>query len=144
MGKSEFLSILRITLTGEVPEHEIQSNLRYYEEYISANGHTEKGESEVIEQIGDPRLIARTIIEAYEAGKGPMGEQSHNSQYYDEYEEEKDYEQKPRGFRVEFGTGKQVPLLTKIKIGILIAVIISIIILIIYFATTIAFFYPVY
>lgn len=32
----------------------------------------DSSEQEVIQELGDPRLIARTIIEAYKASKGPM------------------------------------------------------------------------
>lgn len=69
MSRQEFLQRLRDTLTGEVPGGVVEENIRYYEEYI--RGEVLKGSSEeaVTEAIGDPRLIAKTIIEASENGK---------------------------------------------------------------------------
>ena len=51
----------------------IEENIRYYEEYI--RGEVLKGSSEeaVTEAIGDPRLIAKTIIEASENAKESSG-----------------------------------------------------------------------
>lgn len=69
MSRQEFLQRLRDTLTGEVPGSVVEENIRYYEEYI--RGEVLKGSSEeaVTEAIGDPRLIAKTIIEASENAK---------------------------------------------------------------------------
>ncbi|GLB32153.1 hypothetical protein LAD12857_40760 [Lacrimispora amygdalina] len=69
MSRQEFLQRLRDTLTGEVSGSVVEENIRYYEEYI--RGEVLKGSSEeaVTEAIGDPRLIAKTIIEASENAK---------------------------------------------------------------------------
>ncbi|KIR01223.1 hypothetical protein P261_00037 [Lachnospiraceae bacterium TWA4] len=70
MDKKQFLRELSDALTGEVPRQVISQNIAYYEEYIES----EKalgGQEEVIEQLGPPRLIARSIIDAYEAEYGP-------------------------------------------------------------------------
>ena len=69
MSRQEFLQRLRDTLTGEVPGSVLEENIRYYEEYI--RGEVLKGSSEedVTDAIGDPRLIAKTIIEASENAK---------------------------------------------------------------------------
>ena len=69
MSKQEFLHRLRETLTGEVPGNVVEENIRFYDEYISTevrNGATEEG---VTASIGDPRLIAKTIIDANENAK---------------------------------------------------------------------------
>ncbi len=73
MSRQEFLQRLRDTLTGEVSGSVIEENIRYYEEYI--RGEVLKGSSEeaVTEAIGDPRLIAKTIIEASENAKESSG-----------------------------------------------------------------------
>lgn len=67
MGKKEFLELLEESLSGQIPVYEIQNNLRYYEEYITTN-HLE--EQDILKNIGDPRLIARSIIDAYSNSKG--------------------------------------------------------------------------
>lgn len=64
MTKTEFLRILREELEGRVPHSVIQENLDYYDAYI--NGELGKGrdEDQVTQELGGPRLIARTIVDA--------------------------------------------------------------------------------
>lgn len=62
MNKNEFLVILENTLKGEIPDHEISGHIQYYDSYICGNNG--KTEEEILEELGDPRLIARTIIAA--------------------------------------------------------------------------------
>lgn len=62
MSKTEFLEKLRLALSGRLNVREVTDNLSYYEDYINTQmrlGHTEE---EVISALGDPRLIAKTII----------------------------------------------------------------------------------
>ncbi|MSS62779.1 DUF1700 domain-containing protein [Velocimicrobium porci] len=68
MNKQDFLVTLRQHLAGEIPDYEIESNIRYYEEYISSGNEKDK-----LNELGDPRLIARTIIDAYTASQGSSG-----------------------------------------------------------------------
>lgn len=71
MTKKEFLDILTESLAGNVPASEIEENIRYYKDYIE-NG--EESEEKALEQLGDPHLIARTIIDSFKASKGPMAD----------------------------------------------------------------------
>jgi hypothetical protein len=66
--RTEFLKQLRDALLGEIDNGAVQDNIDYYNSYIE--GETAKGrsESEVLDELGDPRLIARTIIDTAEAG----------------------------------------------------------------------------
>lgn len=63
MTKQEFIDTLGRALRRELSEQEVTENLQYYETYISQEMQKGKSESEVIGQLGDPRLIARTILE---------------------------------------------------------------------------------
>lgn len=81
MTKNEFLSILRDSLAGNVPSDVINENISYYRDYIENN---DKAESQVLEELGDPRLIARTIIDSFIAEKGPMAD-FYTKQARDEY-----------------------------------------------------------
>ena len=76
MTKSEFLEILRLQLDGEMPSGEIYSNIHYYDQYIDKELSSGKTEEEVMNELGDPRLIAKTLIDADE---GPL----YNSTYQD-------------------------------------------------------------
>ncbi|MBE5965719.1 MAG: DUF1700 domain-containing protein [Lachnospiraceae bacterium] len=67
MQKSEFLNILRHSLEGEIDPNEIEQNIRYYDQYIGNRSGDE--EERILEELGDPRLIAKSIIEADRAAK---------------------------------------------------------------------------
>jgi len=64
MTKQDFMEKLRLALTGKVPGNVITENLQYYEDYINTEIRKGKSEEEVLAALGDPRLIARTIITA--------------------------------------------------------------------------------
>ncbi|SFQ35669.1 Uncharacterized membrane protein [Lachnospiraceae bacterium XBB1006] len=62
MTRQEFISELRIALQGQVDQATIQDNLNYYETYIMQESRKGRTEQEVLEELGNPRLIAKTII----------------------------------------------------------------------------------
>lgn len=64
MTKTEFLQILRDELDGRVPYSVIQENLSYYDTYINSELGKGISEDRIIEELGGPRLIARTIVDA--------------------------------------------------------------------------------
>ncbi len=53
-----------MSLTGKVPATMVEDNIRYYEEYIDIQLRQGKREEEVLSGLGDPRLLAKTVIEA--------------------------------------------------------------------------------
>lgn len=63
MGKQEFLEILRLALSGRVSAEIVADNIRYYEDYINIEIRKGRSEEEILAQLGDPRLLARTIIQ---------------------------------------------------------------------------------
>ena len=63
MEKQEFLDKLRLALNGKVASETVADTVRYYEEYISTEVRMGRNEEEVMDSLGDPRLIARTIVE---------------------------------------------------------------------------------
>lgn len=71
MDRGEFLSILRESLEGYIPMEDVERNIEEYRNYFKDSG---KSDKELIQELGDPRLIARTIIDAYRASKGPMAD----------------------------------------------------------------------
>jgi uncharacterized membrane protein len=80
MDKRMFLEILKQALDGEVTSDVIEQNIRYYDQYISAQ--TVEEEMKILELLGDPRLIARTIIETDRAAR-QKGKFSGNRSNYD-------------------------------------------------------------
>lgn len=65
MTIQEFLNQLRDCLDGELPHNEIVSNVNYYRDYMNSKK-GEQSEEEITAGLGDPRLIARTIIDTYQ------------------------------------------------------------------------------
>ena len=63
MTKAEFLEMMEQKLTGELDEHTVGKTLRYYSEYIDSEMSKGKTEQEVLEDLGSPLLIARTILD---------------------------------------------------------------------------------
>ena len=69
MTREEFITQLRLTLQGKVSSEKVQENISYYNEYINGEIQKGKSEAEVLHLLGDPALLAKTIIAADDAGK---------------------------------------------------------------------------
>ena len=63
MNREEFLRGLENALSGNVPPSVVRDNLRYYDDYIRSERQKGRSESDIMEELGDPRLIARTILD---------------------------------------------------------------------------------
>lgn len=90
MTKKEFLDELRSHLIGRVDDRELQSQLNYYDSYITGELNSGKTMDEVINQIGSPQLIAKTILQAYSVKTDPISRQYNKEESYsgtDEYNE---------------------------------------------------------
>lgn len=64
MNKQNFIADLTKALEGIVPNNVIHENIGYYRTYIEQEVKKGFSEQQVLEELGDPRLIARTIIDA--------------------------------------------------------------------------------
>lgn len=62
MNREEFLRGLENALSGNVPPSVVRDNLRYYDDYIRSERQKGRSESDIMDELGDPRLIARTIL----------------------------------------------------------------------------------
>ena len=126
MTKYEFLKELREALEGQVPMSEIEDSISYYRDYFSRQEADGRSEQEILEELGSPRLIAKSIIET----KG--GEQIY---YEDTYEEQVNEEE---------GSSKVFVFHSFLtKIGCLAAVIIVIILIGSVFAVALRFIGPI-
>lgn len=73
MNKTEFLNALRDKLTQDyLGEAKVNEHMRYYENYISQEIQSGRSEREVIDELGDPLLLARTILDT--SGGSESGE----------------------------------------------------------------------
>jgi len=68
VNKKEFLQALRGELINSVSGQIIEEQLRFYSEYIDTEMGKGRGEEEVVAELSAPNLLARSIIEAAEAG----------------------------------------------------------------------------
>ncbi|HIX68278.1 MAG TPA: DUF1700 domain-containing protein [Candidatus Anaerostipes excrementavium] len=64
MTKKEFIRELREALDGIVPSSIVEENAAYYEGYFESQKDLGKTEKEICEELGNPRLIAKSIAEA--------------------------------------------------------------------------------
>lgn len=89
MKKNDFLVELRRALEAELPHEELMNHLAFYEEFIEKEMAQGKSEKEVLDSLGNPRLIAKTIIDTYKLGKGPFAKETNgaHNHFYDESED---------------------------------------------------------
>ena len=64
MDKEEFIMKLQHALAGGISGSQTAEHVRYYREYIDSEIHKGRTEEEILEQLGDPRLLARSIVDA--------------------------------------------------------------------------------
>jgi uncharacterized membrane protein len=93
MDKKEFIDILRQSLIGEVSPEVIEENVRYYDQYI--NSRVTGEEAQLFAELGDPRLIAKTIIETEKVSKLKEGNNSYQNgnNYYNNETEDRENKQ---------------------------------------------------
>ena len=85
MDKREFIDRLQRALAGGLNSSQVAENVRYYEEYIDSEIRKGKSEADVMDQLGDPRLLAKSIIEANKRAGASYGS---NREYDEEVSED--------------------------------------------------------
>ncbi len=75
MNKREFIERLRTALSGRIPAPQVEDTVNYYQDYINVEMRKGRSEEEVLQSLGDPRLIARTIIQTNGGGTNGFGTQ---------------------------------------------------------------------
>lgn len=122
MDRYEFVSTLRAVLTGEVPASVVEDNVRYYDSYISQEIAGGKSEREVLEALGDPRLIAKTIIdtngsqESREAYGGTYTQSGPEKGFHAEFNENGGVDLKYRQFNLNTWYGRLLLLILVILV----------------------------
>lgn len=88
MTKREFLEKLRRALANDLSGDVIQENVNYYDSYISDEMRKGRSEAAVIDELGDPWAIAKTIIESVEVKGNTNEEYSYEPRRQNYYEQE--------------------------------------------------------
>lgn len=125
MNKSEFLETLRTQLSGQMQEGKAAAHVRYYEEYIETQVRGGRSEAEVLSKLGDPRLIAKTLLDTdADTAQQPYAEQQSYS-YQDDHSSQSG-SVKTRHYRLDLSTwyGKLLVIVIAVLIiGLLIFVV---------------------
>ena len=69
MTKREFLEELKEALSEQLPQNQVAEHVSYYMNYIEERKRSGSSEEEVLDMLGDPRLIARTILDTTPGSK---------------------------------------------------------------------------
>ena len=64
MTRQEFISTLGAKLSEEFSTAEVLSQIQYYQGYIDGEMRKGKTEEEILDELGDPMLIPKTILES--------------------------------------------------------------------------------
>lgn len=89
MNKEEFLHALRGQLSGQMHEGTAAAHVQYYRNYIEEQVKKGRTEGDVLAELGDPRLIAKTLLDTDTAASGTVYE---SEQGYRSYEESQTYQ----------------------------------------------------
>lgn len=64
MDRTEFIERLQRALASGISSGQVADHVRYYQDYIDSEVRRGRNEREVLDSLGDPRLLAKSIIEA--------------------------------------------------------------------------------
>ena len=82
MTKQEFLKALGEKLSEDLPAAEVLRQIQYYEGYIDAETSRGRDEESILEELGDPILIARNVSESPITHRNSWNTQSPYEQGY--------------------------------------------------------------
>lgn len=85
MTKQEFLDELQRALTNKISAVAVTEHVNYYREYIEVEVRKGKSEEAIVQELGSPRLIAKSILTAagmeQEQNDGFGGDQTEEGHY---------------------------------------------------------------
>ena len=92
MSKTEFLDILYNQLSGQMPEGSVAAHVQYYRNYIEDEQQKGRTETDILNDLGDPRLIVRTLLDTEVGAGNPQNGSTYSAIYneadsdYNEYD----------------------------------------------------------
>ena len=125
MNKQEFVDRLRMALNGHVSPGLVMDNVNYYQDYINTEIRKGRTEEEVLESLGDPRLIARTLLDTETGANAPYSDAG------SAYEQKSGSERvKQKSFKLDFSTwyGKLLAILIAAIVLVILFVLLGILI----------------
>lgn len=90
MNKKEFLDTLGRRLAQQLSQEKIAEHIRYYDAYLTEKVQQGMTEQEAVAQLGDPLLIARTIMDTSgdDMGEKTVYEEGYIGKYQKNSQEE--------------------------------------------------------
>ena len=92
MTTREFLDTLRMQLEGELSPSQIEGHLHYYDEYISEATAAGRRESDVLDELGSPVFIAKTLLET--------AQPADSGEYYEEAPRQEEFQGRVHTWRI--------------------------------------------
>ena len=92
MSKTEFLDILYNQLSGQMPEGSVAAHVQYYRNYIEDEQQKGRTETDILNDLGEPRLSARTLLDTEVGAGNPQNGSTYSAIYneadsdYNEYD----------------------------------------------------------
>lgn len=123
MDRIEFADKLQHALAGGLNSSAVAENVQYYREYIDVEIRKGRSEEEVLESLGDPRLLAKSIIEANKRA----GQNEGTNRNYDEEIRENAYDGQEETGRAVRVPGWLILLILVVIVLLIIGVVFSVI-----------------
>lgn len=80
MKRKDFIIELRKEMSGHFPPEEIESTAAYYEDYIDMQLKKGRTEEEILRELGEPRLLAKSMRAASGYGvRGKRGDRTESA-----------------------------------------------------------------
>lgn len=132
MNRQQFLEILNEELMDNLQPSEAQYQMNYYRDYISSQIAAGRSEEEVMAELGDPRMIARTVIDGEKnAGAWVRGEERAETVYEEQSSYNNDQQRMYDEYDPFASMQPQEPdLKTKLKVYGIIALVLVVIFLV--------------
>ncbi len=88
MTKQEFLETLRHALNGNMAAASVEDNIRFYDQYFYTETAKGRTEQDILQELGDPRILARTLIDAADRAGDAYAREANETQYRTACEDE--------------------------------------------------------
>ena len=138
MSKTEFLDILYNQLSGQMPEGSVAAHVQYYRNYIEDEQQKGRTETDILNDLGDPRLIARTLLDTEVGAGNPQNGSTYSAIYNEAYSDYNEYDSsdsarghvKKHSFKLDLSTwyGKVAVILIAAVVLLLLVTILGILI----------------
>ena len=135
MNKKEFLDILYEQLSGQMPEGNVAAHVQYYRNYIEEEQRKGRSEDDILNELGDPHLIARTLLDTDSTASGnPQTTGSYSEPYtdnsYNNASSSSRKKVKSRSFHIDLSTwyGKLAVILIAAIVIVLLCTVLSVLI----------------